>query len=387
MKKIFSFSIYFLLLAVFASNLISSVNAATIRSDDTVIISNTEKNLSDLYLFGGTIVVDAPVANDIVAAGGDIDLNDSISGSILAAGGTLRFKGSSQGSARIAGGTVLVEGDIARDLIVAGGSVIIAKSAAIGGDLIVTGGNISIDGQIRGKTIINSGEVAINGDIGKQVEANVGKLSLGENARIGSDLKYSSPRQAEISEGARINGEQKYTPVEDHQRLAKQAGSFFTAFSFYKLTIDIIISLILIRLFGRFLNIVLKTSSTSPITSAAFGFAFIFLIPILSLFLLILLWMGVALFLIYSLIIIASAFIAKITLGWLIISWWHRRGKREYLLDWRAAVLGPVALYIIAIIPFLGWLFLAILYLISAGSITRSIALVSRSPKPNTRKK
>lgn len=365
-----------------------TANAAVIRTGESIIISEDEKNLSDLYLFGSTILVEAPVANDLVAAGGTVSIDNSITGGLLTAGGTLNLKGNTGSSVRAAGGTIIVEGTTARDLVLAGGTIDIAESAVINGDLIVVGGQINMRGSVNGKAIINGGQVNINGKINKQFEGQIERLTLGPNAVIGGNLSYSSPQKAVISQGAEINGEEVFKKTERRRDSSNNYTGFITAFAVYKLLADIIISLLAIYFFGGFLYRLYSQSAVKePFKNSIYGLIFVIIVPIISLLLLALLWLSAAVFLFYILILIITALFAKIFLGWLIVRWWYQRDKKAYTLDWKAAVIGPILAGLIGLIPVLGWLLLALIYLITAGAVIQSALNTARTQRLPAKKK
>lgn len=161
----------------------------------------------------------------------------------------------------------------------------------------------------------------------------------------------------------------------------QKASSFAAGLTVYKLIIDIIVSLIFVYFLVGMLKPVLTSIKNSPVQNGIYGLAFLILVPILSIFLLFLLFLGIVSFLFYALILVLSIYISKIFLGWVTLRWWYRRDKTEYALDWKAAVVGPIALFIIALIPILGWLFLAILYLITIGAVIRKLAMVTKSQR------
>ncbi len=366
----------------------SPAQAADIRTNDTIIISENEKNLSDLYLFGSTIQVSAPVANDLVAAGNSVSINNNTSGSLLTAGSSLDIRGDIGGSIRAAGGNIVIDGNIARDLVLAGGSINIAKTAVINGDLIVAGGQINLQGNVNGKAVISGGQVNIEGKINKQLDGQIDRLTLGPNAVIGGNLSYSSPQKAVISRGAQIQGDEQFKKTEKRRGSDTDFTGFITAFTFYKLLADIIISLLAIYFFGGYLyRLYTQISLKEPFKNSIFGLAFIIITPIIALLFLALLWLSAAVFLFYLLLIILSALIAKIFLGWLIVRWWYRRDKKTYALDWKSAVVGPIAALLIGLIPVLGWLILAILYLITSGALIQSFLNTARTQRLQAKKK
>lgn len=388
MKHLLGISIWSMIMLLQTAFSPSSAQAADIRTNDTIIISENEKNLSDLYLFGNTIQVNAPVTNDLVAAGNSISIESNTSGSLLTAGGSLDIRGDTGGSVRAAGGNIVIDGNIERDLVLAGGSINITESAVINGDLIIAGGQINMRGTTNGKAVINGGQVNIDGKINKQLDGRIDRLTLGPNAVIGGNLNYSSPQKAVISRGAQIQGNEQFKKTENRREPDTNFAGFITAFTFYKLLADIIISLLAIYFFGGYLyRLYTQISIKEPFKNSIYGLAFIIITPIIALLLLALLWLSAAVFLFYILLIILSALIAKIFLGWLILRWWYRRDKKTYALDWKAAIVGPIMALLIGLIPVLGWLVLAILYLITSGALIQSFLSAARTQRLQAKKK
>lgn len=378
--KLFSIFLIFLLLT-FSSSFLSLAQAADIRGKDTIILSKDEKNLTDLYLFGKNITIEAPVTNDLIAAGGDIIIDSEISGNIFAAGGTLRIKGKSSGSVRVAGGNIVIDGYVGRDLLIGGGNVLIAKTATIAGDLLVAGGELVIRGDVNGKTIINGENVYIEGKFGKQVEGNAGQFHIGPKAVIGGNFTYSSPEKAIIEKGAVIIGTTQYTHLEQKGGTEKQVRGLFKVFSFYKLFGDIILSVLFVIFLGKYIQVNISRITNRPFRNFTRGLAFLLLMPLMSLILLALIFPGIASFLFYFLVLIFSVYLAKIFIGWIILSWWYKRSGKIYILDWKSGITGPIALFLVALIPVFGWVFIVILYIINIGAFIQEFTEIIRTQR------
>jgi len=382
MKKISSIFLSLFLLIFLAAGITSPAFAADVRGGQTIVISENEEGLSDLYLFGNTIVVNAPVTNDVVAAGGNIDIDNSVSGNIMAAGGSLRITGPVQGSVRVAGGDIFIDGTIDRDLVLAGGNITISKTASIAGDLIASGGQIKLLGNVKGRAQVNGGNIHVNGKIDKELKGEIERLSFGPDAVIGGGIDYSSPQKAAIEDNAQIKGKQQYNPVKRVEGSKELPSNFLAGFSIYKLIVDVVISLILIYFFGGFLTRIFNNEFVkSPLKNGVYGLAFLILTPIVSIFLFALIWLGIFSFVSYFLIILVSVYIAKIFIGWFILRWWYNRDKKTYVLDWRSAITGPLAVFLISLVPVLGWLFLAVIYLLSIGSFIHALIIGANSQK------
>lgn len=367
MKKLFTLFVSCLLFLGTAGY--SPVSAADFRSGETVIASGD--NLKDLYLFGGSIRVESPVNNDVVAAGGDISINRDVTGSLIVAGGNIRSLGKVGNTVRAAGGNITIDNAITRDLVVSGGSVVVNKNAQIGGDVAFSGGTLVLDGPVKGNVLISGGQVTLNGPIDGNVQGEIGSLTLGPNARINGNLTYSSERKASVSNGAVVSGKTTYTPVKEDTK--EDAQAFITAGSIYKLVTDIIISILFIFFFTRALTAIVSRMAASTVQSGAIGFTFIILFPVLAAIALILIWLGIGAFITYALIFLLSIFLVKIFLGWWVMRWWENRNKRQYVLDWKAGIIGPILLFILTLIPILGWLIAAILFFIAVGALLQEL--------------
>ena len=355
--------------------------AATIRSGENIYLGEETKNLSDLYLFGDDIKVDAPVTNDIVAGGGSITINNAVSGSVLAGGGSISILGPVGNTIRIGGGDILIDGPVARDVVIGGGSVTITKNASISGDLLFAGGKLSLSGPVTGKVLIQGGEVTINSSVGGNVEGEISDLTLSENAAIDGDLRYSSEKKASIADTAIIKGENSYKKIERSEDMGRDIGRLVSAGTYYKLFTDILFSLLFVILVPLFLKDTLSSMKKSPIRSGLSGLIALFLIPVVSLFLLLILWVGIFSFLLYFLLLVLSMVVANVFVGESILKWYYKRSKREYILDWKAALVGPVALFLLWSIPLFGWLVAFIIYLLALGGILSQLYVFSLTQK------
>lgn len=356
------------------------VSAADFRADEEVIIPAGTNNLEDLYLFGGNIRVDSPVTNDVVAAGGTIDILRDVSGSIIVAGGNININGAAGNTVRVAGGNIRINGDIRRDLVVTGGSISVSKDATVGRDVVVSGGNVVLDGPVQGKAIINGGNATINGTIGGNVDAETGRLTLGPNARINGNLTYSAEERAQIPNGV-VQGKTNYSPREDNKEAEENARELITAGAIYKLIADILLSILFLTFFARALLPVVTRMLQRPVESGAIGFTFLLFFPLAALVFFILIWLGVAAFLFYALVFIISLYIMKIFVGWWVLRWWERRDNKQYKLDWKAGVFGPIIVFILGLIPFIGWLAIALLFLITIGALLGELFNLMRGQK------
>jgi cytoskeletal protein CcmA (bactofilin family) len=352
--------------------------AAEIKTGETVTIAPTKENLHDLYLFGGSIRVDSPVTNDLVVSGGNITLNSPVTGSILAAGGDLNIKGDVANTVRVAGGNITIDGKIARDLVITGGSITVTKNASIGGDLVFLGGHLLLQGPVQGKILARGGDITIDSAVGQNVEAQVKKITLGPAAQIAGNLVYASPEKALKQDGARVHGTTTFHYLPKEKPVAPYV---FTFGAIYKLLTDIILSILFILFLGKFAEKILPRMEKTPLKSGTFGFAYLILFPIVSALFFLLMWLGLAAVLLYMITGLVALFLLKIFLGWILLRWYENRNKKQYHLDWRAGVVGPITLFLIVLVPILGWFVAAILFLIALGALMQELTAIAITQK------
>jgi hypothetical protein len=348
------------------------VSAATLRSGENLTIT---EQLKDLYAAGNTVDVTAPVRGDLTIAGGSVRSTDNVSNSVLAAGGNVTISGATGNTIRAAGGSVTIDGPVNNDVVVVGGTVVITDRARINGDLILSGGTLTVNGPVKGNIWTSGGDITLNNTVGGNVwGGSIGNLKLGSQAVINGDLNYSSASHANMANGAVIKGKQNFHQEENKRNeTGKGATALLTGGAVYKLIVDILVSLFFIWLLPRFLRRTSEEIAAEPLKAGLLGFATLILMPMISVILLIFLWLGLASFLLYALLLVFAVVVKNIFVGWWALRWWNNREQKDYLLDWKAAVIGPIILFLIALIPVVGWLIVFVLWLCAIGALVLTL--------------
>ena len=381
MKPLKALCLSFLLFVVILPSW-SPVLAADIRGEENIEISDEDTTLDNPYLFGGQVDVSVPVRNDLVTAGGNVRLDNDVSGSIWAAGGDVEIASRVGNSVRVAGGNVTISGPITEDLIVLGGSVRVTEEASISGDVIFMGGQLRLDAPVGGYVIANGGEITLNSQIRGNVSGEMGKLTLGNDAQIGGDLTYTAEERASIDQ-QQVAGRISYQEATRAQQAQDEVAGLITAGTIYKLIADFLFALLFLWLLRPLLTRVIGRIDGNYLKSGGLGFAILLLTPMAGLFMLVLPWLGVSVFLLYGLLIIASMAVMKLYLGWKTLTWWEKRNDREYVIDWKAALVGVMLIFILGLIPVLGWIAVFLLFLFSLGGLTMEL-FTFLTPSPIT---
>lgn len=337
------------------------------------IIINEE--LENIYTGGNVVSINANVKKGLHASGNTINLNANVEGNFLVGGGTIIVKGNVGGTMYAGGGSIIIEGAIADDLFVAGGDIILTESSSVGGDLIVGAGTIVINGPIGGDIRLRGGEVIINSKVGGNVDIKIEKLELGDNAEIAGNFKYASKEEIEIDE-SKVLGEITFEQIK-----TVKAGLFgnlkmliglITIALLLKFLSAIAIGLIFVYLLKKFTKDIVKNSLQKFWPNLGLGLASLILIPIVAIILaisIIGLWLAGLIMVLYCLLLLLSSVFAGIILGTWLIKVLAK--KKEYVIDWKAVLVGVIVIKIIILIPFIGWLAKLIFLLMSLGALMR----------------
>jgi cytoskeletal protein CcmA (bactofilin family) len=140
----------------------------------------------DTFAAGRTVVSDATGGDDLFAAGQSVRANSDLTGSVYAAGQDVSVTGSVGGDVHVMGQTVTVTGDVLGDVSVAGQDLRI--DGALGGDLRAAGSVVEIAGPVAGYAILGGETVRIDGEVAGDVMLGAERAMFGPGARIGGTL-------------------------------------------------------------------------------------------------------------------------------------------------------------------------------------------------------
>jgi hypothetical protein len=175
-----------------------------------------------------------------------------------------------------------------------------------------------------------------------------------------------------VEGGAQIKGRIDYQPQTDRGYFA--AGRISAASFFYGLLSSLIFGFVLLYLGYRLTNQSVNLLKQRPWQTLGWGLGAIFLFPIVAVILMIVsVWLGIVSLILYVLALMVAAYLAQILLGWWLLQWWLGRTKENYLLDWRAVIVGVGVSTILLLVPVIGWVILAIMMILAMGTLAQAI--------------
>ncbi|MDI3339400.1 MAG: hypothetical protein QJR03_02590 [Sphaerobacter sp.] len=333
-----------------------AARAAEFRSGPSPSLAADARVNDDLYITGGTVTVNGQVTQDLLAAGGTVTVNGPVDGNVNIAGGTVTITGPVGGTVRVAGGSVTIDAAVARDVVVTAGTATISASARVGQDLIVGSGMVAVDGPVGRDVRGGAGDLRINNTVGRDVRVDLdGRLTLGSNARIQGDLRYSADAPATMASGATVTGTTIYDRPPEESSTARVLR--WLRATLLRLAWALLAGTALVLLLPRTTRQVTDTLRERPAISLGWGVGALIIAPILAILLAVTV-IGVPLALIllglYLLALYLSQVVVGITLGRVLVS--GRELSRVQL--WLAMLIGVTVVVLFRLLPIpFGWSF------------------------------
>ncbi len=322
----------------------------------------------DYYAAGGTVNLDAQVAGDVTVAGGDVYINGAIQGDLMAAGGSVKIRGQVNDDIRTAGGDVDVDASVGDDLIASGGSVRIAPASVINGNAWLAGGDVYLAGTVEEDMMVAAANVRIAGTVNGDVEIHAQDIHILEGARINGNLQYHSPGTASTHDNAVINGTVTHSQVEWQDHSPAPGGFFFT------LTL-LVAGLVLFLVFPNFTMAATQQTHSDPLKSLGIGVLALLLAPMVAIILMVTvlgIWVGLALLLLYFIIVLVGFLVACFMIGERGAGWLNiditSKGRRILSLVAAIVVIG-----LLNLLPFVGGILVFVLLLLGLGGTAKQL--------------
>ncbi|MGH8546273.1 MAG: hypothetical protein ACREX3_22150, partial [Gammaproteobacteria bacterium] len=308
----------------------------------------------DYFAFGEIVEISGTINGDLYASGGQVVIDGRVNGDVLVAGGRVSLSGTVSQDVRGAGGHVTITGNVGRNLTVAAGNVELARSAVVRGGLVAAGGSVDLSAPVGGAAKIAAGTLIVSNRVGGDIDAAVGTLRITSRADIQGNVNYWSGQEAAVSEGARIGGKIVRNVPPERPRLFPAAITAWLVLVSANFISTLILGLLSVRLLPRFHQSVVSTLRERPWASLGTGFVAAVVLPVVCALLFVtvmaiplaLLLLTAFFILLYWARIFAISRIGEAILGRL----------RPNSGPAFAFILGLFVYYILAIIPFIGWL-------------------------------
>ena len=422
MSRIYKILSVFALVAILTLSFATPAYAFEDRTGEKIVIKADEVIDDDLYVAANEFVLDGTIKGDLIVVGSKITINGTVEGDVLGAAQAIVINGTVKDDVRIAG-AILQVGDkasIGGDLVAAGAGLETQKGSKVDGELVVAGGQALLAGDVAKDVLAGAGSLELAGNFGGNVEANVGDveansggpspsmfmpqtgvampvvppgLTIPDSAKIAGNLKYTSTREIQIPSGP-VAGK-----VTFNKAIVETVATPTPAQSAIKWTLDLLRSMVTLILLGlligwlapTFLKSLMDKVQNTPWPSLGWGVVgyAVFFVALLAVVIVMIIggvvfgaltlgslsgtivWIGIlALFALILAFVLFTAFVAKITIGWLGGKMILARIKPE-LAEHKIwpLVVGMIIIAILIALPLVGWLFNLVIVLFGLGAL------------------
>lgn len=365
MKKLSTLLLSAILLMVTGS----TAMALTFQGAENLVLDKVIDD--DGYFSGGSATLDSDINGDLYIAGGDVDISGNVAEDLVVLGGRVTVTGNVGDDIRVVGGDVIVSGNVGDDLIAFGGNVTIAKNAVVNGTVAAGAGYLKIDGQVKEDVTGGAGMIFLRGTVDGDVTVIIEeKLEVRPEAKINGDLKYSAIVPMDIPDGV-VAGDTEFNKFETAEKDLNKVTSFYVIYRAISYLASLLLLLLLVWGAPRGLMRAAEEMKKSPLKT--FGIGLLTLIGgFLGAIILMVTVIGLPLGVIILLMLIASFYFAKLFASvWLAAYLINFAKKKKYqrLILFGATAAALLFYYLIGLVPYVGWLISAVLFLIGLGGI------------------
>jgi hypothetical protein len=329
----------------------------------------------DVYLAGTSVELATAGVDDVFAAGERVDLSAAITGSAHLAGRRVNGDAEIGGDLYAAGAEITLRAPVAGDATLTGYDIDIL--AAVGADLRAGGANLHVEAPIGGTALFAGRSVEINAVIAGDTAVAAEDIKFGPEARIDGRLRLYGEDVNDVVVPDRV------APADRIERfhVSERVGSGFTERGprIAHLVIGFVVGVLLITVLATLvatlapqnLEQTRQVTRDRPLRTIWIGFLTLAAL-IGSSVLLVLTLIGV---LVAPAVIVLAVglgilgyVIATYLVGRALWGWFGALPPDTFLERALTALIGAVAVALIALVPFLGWLAVLVLTLTGLGA-------------------
>ena len=333
----------------------------------------------DSFLAGRTVVFDAPDVEDLFAAGEIVRGEADIAGSAHMAGRKVKMTGAVGGDAYLAGMDVVLDGPVTGNATVTGYDVVVG---AVGGNLRVSGSDLVIRGPVAGYALIAGEEIHVEGKISGDAVITGRELTFADGVEIEGRITVfeKEPGALDIPEEVAPEERIQRRDISEWEDSAKD----MEILDWRRVLVRFLWGVVVVAALASLIAAIMPKTLAElrqgllerPFRNLLFGFlaqsvfvgsAFVLLMTVIGILL------SPAAILIALVAGFAGYVVAVYAFGVGLLSAFGRPVPDRIGTRALAAGLGAVVVGIVALIPFLGWLFVLLLMLAGVGAITMKL--------------
>ena len=349
-----------------------------------LVRSDAEETGDRYVLAAGGISMDGLHAGDLFGWSPKISIGGDVQGDLFAGARSIDVSGTIHDSTRLFAETVDISGTIEGDLLIFAATLTLKEGAHITGDVFGSAAHFIHMGRVDGNIRLTTGESRIEGSVGKNLKLKADTIRINEGAEIEGDLIYRSRTELPETVSDYVSGEIVYELVEDEEDVEDRGFTLGTVLVwFYWPIAAFILGSILLALCGKHKQLPVHRMNQEGWTGLAIG---VLALPVLAVASIVamLLVLTIPLGIIGIFLLLILLFIGKIPTA----IWLGRRvlglGRESEPSPYLSLALGLIAIYLLIMIPYMGWLVWYAVTSAGIGAMILAIMALRRASGENT---
>lgn len=333
----------------------------------------------DVYQAGQTLTQSTETEGDVFIVGENVNVSAPATGSVHLLGRLVTVGGEIGVNAYAAGQQVTVSAPVKGSVTIFGQDVTVTEN--IGGNLRAMGQNVTINGDVTGSALMAGETLTLNSVVTGDVSMSGNNIVFGDAARIDGQLMlyHEDPESVDIPPSVINQSQVTRHVVAGEDGWVEQGGDMMSqslwamAKGFLGVVVAVAVAaIILAALFPKFVAGARGAALGSPLRTVWIGFlalsATVGSMPLLVMTGVGILLLPVSIFLILLLWFLGYV-IGAYTLGVGLIQAIGRGLPDSFLDRAVAALIGAVAISLLALIPYVGWWVVLIMIWIGSGAV------------------
>lgn len=348
-----------------------SVKGFTIRPGET--------HKGNVVRFAPSVAIEGTLDGDMYVTASTVRISGVVTGDVFVAGSQVDVTGEIKKSFRSAGANVVVDGIVDGNVLVTGGSFTLGSKGHVLGNVSAYTGQFTLHGVVDGSLTFTGGTAILGGKVQDDAGLTADAIAIEPGARIEGDVTYSTRKPMDEEFRAIAGGDVTYDESairekkkQDKKEQALRPTTFGVGKWIAFFTASFLFGCAMLAVFKEHEPKVTQAIKTDALRCAGIGFVSILVTIAVCLSLILLI--TIPFVLIYMLLYVVAAYLAKIPVAiWLgrTILDKANRPTGPYM----ALFVGLVVLYLVFMIPILGGVAQFIAALLGLGAmITTYIA-------------
>lgn len=331
-----------------------------VQKGGDITLAPTDKLTGSQVVVGSNLTVNTKIDGDLMCAGQMIVINSEVTGDVLCAGQSIAINGKVGGNVRVAAQTITINSAVSRNAVLFAQSITLSEKSVITGELFAAGSDVTVNGKVQKTAAVKSES-----------------LMIGKTAVLSEKLSYTGKNEATVAAGAKlVKGMDKQIVAEKVTDKANRnfwrmpagaAKSFYWGGKFSELIFGVLFGLIIVSLFSKWLEKAVGIATKKMWKSLMWGVIVLAVAPVL-LVMMVMTIIGIPLAMVLGAILLLWCGLAHVTASTMI----GTKLMAKQTLMWRW-LIGYIALWVLSLIPVVGWLVVFAAVLTGTGAVKMSI--------------